>query len=448
MQICQMFIRRGYLLAGIVALGCASNPSSTVAEHATEGNPSASELTYASPRLSGNDSGRTNSGVGSPAVVAFDQLQSRWLGQDPELSSPFNVRVESFGAVGDGITDDTAALQDALNALKNGGKRLIFRAGKVHLVTQQLRMKNASYFSIVGNNAVLRVAAGVPGSFGHEILKIEASHHFRVSDLVFNGNRTNRPSALHESHNFFLKNCQDFEVVRVISRNSVADGFYLKSSDSTDPNTFVKRGVFRDCIANNNYRQGMSIINGYDIGIFGGTYKNSNGACPEAGIDIESNPNSFVPGNKNIVIDGANFVGNNGYGVQIAPEASPENITVRNSYFSNNPRGGVMIGSANSVVKNNVFESFPHWATCTGKPTPEAVGAVIRIKGPSSNNNSIDDNVFSNIQSGEPIVYVQANSGIGNSITHNEFSDYAGEAILNANPAGTAAYANSYSPTP
>lgn len=53
------------------------------------------------------------------------------------------VSVKDFGAVGDGVTDDTAAIQTALNYAENGGKVVLFPAG-VYIVSSALTVTNDS----------------------------------------------------------------------------------------------------------------------------------------------------------------------------------------------------------------------------------------------------------------------------------------------------------------
>lgn len=57
-------------------------------------------------------------------------------GNDPRLIGTF-INVKTFGAVGDGITDDTIAIQNALNSIPAQGGTLYFPAGK-YRVTQKI----------------------------------------------------------------------------------------------------------------------------------------------------------------------------------------------------------------------------------------------------------------------------------------------------------------------
>ena len=68
------------------------------------------------------------------------------------------LSVRNFGAVGDGVTDDTVAIKAAFSALQDFGS-LEFPPGK-YMVSETIYLRNRTYISIYGNNARLSVAVG------------------------------------------------------------------------------------------------------------------------------------------------------------------------------------------------------------------------------------------------------------------------------------------------
>ncbi len=64
------------------------------------------------------------------------------------------ISVDEFGAVGDGVSDDTQAIKDAINSIQNTGV-LAFGAGKKYKVSNTIEVDVSKVKGIVGNNALL-----------------------------------------------------------------------------------------------------------------------------------------------------------------------------------------------------------------------------------------------------------------------------------------------------
>ncbi len=65
------------------------------------------------------------------------------------------ITVEAYGAIADGKTDNTHAIQTAINSLRQGQK-LVFPclAGNQYLITSPLDFGNVQYASLEGNGPV------------------------------------------------------------------------------------------------------------------------------------------------------------------------------------------------------------------------------------------------------------------------------------------------------
>lgn len=114
--------------------------------------------------------GWIQSGVGAVARLIRDKLRE-------------SVSVKDFGAVGDGVTDDTAAIQAAIDA--SAGKRLLFPSG-IYIVST-LNIGVSILFSGVGSGSILKQKAGT-NNFMLQLTLASAS--LKVSDLILNQNNT------------------------------------------------------------------------------------------------------------------------------------------------------------------------------------------------------------------------------------------------------------------
>lgn len=71
-------------------------------------------------------------------TISFENLAASVIEQGPDVSFPF-VNVADYGAVGDGVTDDTIAIFSALNAA-GPNSVVVFPSGKTFLTTSQIQV--------------------------------------------------------------------------------------------------------------------------------------------------------------------------------------------------------------------------------------------------------------------------------------------------------------------
>jgi hypothetical protein len=183
----------------------------------------------------------------------------------------FNVA--DFGAVGDGVTNDTAAIQLALDALRDNGGVLVFANNATYKCTAGLTMQLASSapdrrFVIDGQNALLDFTGVTSG----EALTIGATdvsffNEFgstSVSDLNLlgpepAGTKTETPASstvglfLNYAHNVILKNVQTRRFYTGIKTGFV---FPLNSTSCNVANNFI--GLYMQNASNLHKWQNLS----------------------------------------------------------------------------------------------------------------------------------------------------------------------------------------------
>lgn len=349
-----------------------------------------------------------STGTTSTGKVLVDNIS---INAVPDLSE---ASVATYGAVGNGSTDDTAALSSALSALGTSISKLTLESGKTYLISSPLNMSNKKDFIIDGNNSTIKIADGTPVS-GYYGIQFTKCGNFTVQNLVFDANRSTRTPAEVYAHSIIIRGCTLFNFINTASNNAVVDGFYVSAYTPADAETVSRNGIFLNCSADNCYRQGMSIINGHHIYVVNSSYNNTNGTPPQAGIDIEANSGSCEPSNMDITIRNSTFSGNEGFGVQISYKGYPRNITFEDCNFSDNADGGIKLGSAYSIVKNNFFENFT-----------ESIRGIVDLPSTLEFNayNIVADNWFKNIQTSQPVIYVHGDAGAYNSLENNLIMNY------------------------
>lgn len=236
-----------------------------------------------------------------------------------------------YGAVGDGSTNDTTALQAWLDAYDDGVRLFTLEPNKTYVVNSRILLDQMNDFVIDLNGSTIKCGSTSPVDYTGQAINIARCERFEIKNGVIDGNRDNRGTpAQVPAHNVALYGCDDFTFYRVTSKNAVVDGFYLDEYTSGDRTTNCTRGTFLNCVADNNTRQGISVIAGQSITVKGGAYINTNGLQPAAGIDLEADAPTGDPGVSDCVIDGAYFTGNHGPSIQLSNVSAATDTKVVN----------------------------------------------------------------------------------------------------------------------
>src|SRR5215472_16480468 len=121
------------------------------------------------------------------AAVASAPIAGYAMG-DEEFVGPFlswaNVKT-NYGAVGDGVTDDTAAIQKGLNALGPTNPTLYFPAG-TYRITQTLSLASQMHVNVIGQDPATTTILWA-GASGGTMLYLNGVAYSRFDRLTFDG---------------------------------------------------------------------------------------------------------------------------------------------------------------------------------------------------------------------------------------------------------------------
>lgn len=236
-----------------------------------------------------------------------------------------------FGAVGDGVTDDTAAINACLKFVytNNGGagETAFFPAGTF----VSGRISVGSNISIVLSPAT--ILSGLSGAFpGVNDSFISIAGQENVTIMGFNALVTMPKSEFTSGegrHAVNIYNSKNVKIYDLRTKDSGGDGFYVGAPKGS----FCENILLSNCYADSHRRQGLSVISVKGLTVDGGVYSNTSGTAPEAGIDLEPNyPSDFL---QNIHIRNVHTNQNQGAGVLFAlmnldSTSAPVSITVEN----------------------------------------------------------------------------------------------------------------------
>lgn len=204
------------------------------------------------------------------------------------FSGPVNV--EWFGVVGDGATDNTAALQAMLDRADISS--IYFPKPAVSYRIKRLNLRSNKTITLEEGTVI--EGLGTLGAEERMILMNNVQNiAIKGNNVVFKDQKAKYTSG-EQRHIFAMLGVTNVTIEGVAANNSGGDGFYIGVSSTQKYSENVK--LF-NVSADNNRRQGLSIVSGKNIEVISSVFSNSNGTAPNAGIDIEpNNPDEFLEG--------------------------------------------------------------------------------------------------------------------------------------------------------
>ena len=257
------------------------------------------------------------------------------------------VSVKDYGAVGDGVTDDTAAIQAALNV----GGEVFFPPG-TYKISDSLDVKSSTTVH-VASGATIKSAASIAW-LDTGMLEIRGRTNVQIVGAgIIDGNKAN--NAAGRTYGVLVYNstyvCVDggLYVTNMPGLNSAGtnggDGIIVYGASSA---SIYIGSVTCDA----NVRQGISLVAGNGITVNGARLLNTTGTNPGAGIDIEAD----VPGTLlNVSIVGCLFDGNY-RSLQIN---SASHVTVSGCIMRNAREAEIFAANADNVSIDSSNQLYP-----------------------------------------------------------------------------------------
>jgi polygalacturonase len=262
------------------------------------------------------------------------------------------ISVKDFGAVGNGVIDDTPAIQAAVDAANAAGGGDVYIPPGTYMINASgnftgIRLK--SNVTIVMDDGA-KLKAITSSSTDYRLVFINHVSNVGVIGGEVEGERLTHIGVTGEQgHGIYLLPGTDVYIANVKVTNCWGDGIYI-GDDSENV-------IVENCYVENNRRNNISVTGGVNITIRNTVAKNANGTSPEAGIDIEVEPNDTV---RNVLIDNCEIYDNVKDGI-ITEALNPlgafvlENITLQNNKIYSNGGSGIKPSRGSNLKINNNF---------------------------------------------------------------------------------------------
>jgi len=233
------------------------------------------------------------------------------------------VNVKDFGAKGDGVTDDTAAIQAACDSLTGGGTVFVPKSATSYMIDPQPSIKPLSNTTIIiEKGSTLEAITNANDTY--EIIHIDSVSNVTIEGGgKIKGDRTTHTGGTGEGGMCIrTDNATNVTIKDLELTEGWGDGVYIGGSGGQSSNITIK-----DNYIHNNRRNNISVVDGDSGLIDNNIIANANGTNPETGVDLEAGYQENVTNwtvSNNIVKD------NNIGGISAVTPWGPLISTVRN----------------------------------------------------------------------------------------------------------------------
>lgn len=260
--------------------------------------------------------------------------------------------VRDYGAKADGMSDDTAAFQAAIDALPDDGGTVFVPAG-VYLIdpTRSVKLRSRMHLDMADGAKLLAKANAAPRAY---VLLAQQVQDVEISGGRIVGDRDSHLGASGEwGHGIRVRGCsrvtiRNIHISRCWGDGISAGGIMLKGQPSSPGRDLLIANV----ICTGNRRQGLTLGSYRGAHVLDSEFSDTGGTPPAAGIDIEPDTDTT----QDIVIEHCLVRGNRGPGIQLYKRAA--GVTISNCTIERNRGDGILgLAAVDCVFSGNTIRN-------------------------------------------------------------------------------------------
>jgi polygalacturonase len=290
------------------------------------------------------------SGVAAPAAA-----QTNWWNPTPTITvGPTVINVMNMGATGNGVTDDTAAFQAAINALPSTGGTISVPNG-TYMINglTGITMKSNTRLSMQSGATLSEIPNSSQRSW---VLKIWNVNNVEVVGGHIVGDRVQHSGTAGQwGYGLNIEGSSSVYVHDIAISNCFGDGVLVGATGSGSTAVLSTSVTLNRVQSNNNRRQGLTIGPTTDLYVVNSSFTGSNGLAPQAGIDIEPQTQGTV---QHVRIENSVLSNNVGNGLEMHENVT--DVTLISSTTQNNQGYGVFDDGADgsTITNNNLIQNY------------------------------------------------------------------------------------------
>lgn len=264
------------------------------------------------------------------------------------------VSVRDYGAYGDGIHDDTAAIQRAINALPSTGGTVVVPVG-VYLIdaVKSLRLRSLMHLQLDHDAKLVAIPNSVDRSY--------VINAYKVNDVEISGGQTVGERDRHLGttgewgHCVMVRGCKRVTLRDMRMSNAWGDGISIGAADGTTT-VLSDDVVVANVCSTGNRRQALTIGRSTNIRVYDSELSYTSGIKPSCGIDIEPDPigTSLTD---TVLVQNCWIHHNDGNGVQVYKDV--RNVTVQDCKVEYNLGYGILALTAakGQILRNQLLHN-------------------------------------------------------------------------------------------
>jgi hypothetical protein len=264
--------------------------------------------------------------------------------------------VRNYGAVGDGVRDDTAAFQAAINSLPSTGGTVTVPAGTYLIdAVRTIKLRGLMHLQMSPD---AKLVAKPNSADKYTVLVIYGINDVEVSGGQIVGERDRHLGTTGEGgHGIRISGGQRITIRDIHISKGWGDGISVGPKPAT-PYVYARDVVIANVVCTENRRNALSIGSVIGMKVYDSEFSNTNGTTPQCGIDVEPAQSSTNPGyeyNDLVWIENCVFRGNAKYGINVWKNA--RRLTVTKCLFDGNLVCGMVtrgLTGGSSFIGNTV----------------------------------------------------------------------------------------------